>query len=1112
MTLQNRSCLLVAIVLLTVGLADCRHGTDVKEPVLFEALEKDRTGLDFSNILTPTQDFNVFKYMYYFNGGGAGAGDFNNDGKIDLFFAGNQVSNRMYLNQGGLKFKDISDPAKIPRDSAWSTGVSVVDINDDGLLDIYVCRVGKLESLHSQNQLLICQGIGADGIPTYKDEAKEYGLDFSGFSSQALFFDYDRDGDLDMYLLNHSVHQNGTFGPRKDRLAATNPLSGDRLYRNDGEHHFTDVTKVSGIHSSVIGYGLGIGAADINLDGWPDLYIGNDFHENDYLYINQKNGRFADSLEDQVMHTSQFTMGVDIGDINNDGFPDVVSMDMLPSDPYILKRSEGEDDYETFYMKIRYGYNFQYTRNNLQLNRRNGQFSEIGLYSGVYASDWSWSPLFVDFDNDGSRDLFISNGIPKRLNDIDYIHFISNIDLQEKMKDNGLDQNDLKQIDRFPQIKIPDKFFRNSPDLRFDDMADHIKNAKETFSNGAIYADLDNDGDLDIVTNNIEDPVLLYENKSNDLKDHAFEKIKLMGPAGNRNATGARIVIFADSGLRTYEKQAVHGFLSSEEIPLHIGLYKTKVDSAFLIWPDNTFQPVILKAQDSVVSVRYQKGLPVFNFDLIRNFRKNVTRPVSDVTGETGLKYLHHENSFPEFEREPLIPRMMSTEGPALSVADFNHDGLDDVFVGAARYGKAVVFLQQSGGKFLRSPQPVMESDSSLENVASCVADINHDGAPDLVVANGGNEFYGNDPHLTPRIFINDGHGNFSALPAAFDSLFVNASSVVSTDFNHDGFPDLFIGGRSVPFKYGEIPRSYLLMNNRRGKFVDVTDKLAPGLKNVGFVTSAQWFDLDKNGKNDLLLTLEWGGIIEFVDKGDRFEKQVLSDKKGWWNFLLPADLDGDGRIDLVAGNLGLNSRLKASAGEPVRLYYGDFDDNGKKDQVLSYFLNGRELPFANEAELQKQMPALKKKFLYAEDFAKAGFNDLFPKDKLAEAQVYSADYFSSAILMNRGAGGFEVKAMPWEAQLSPLKTASIVDANGDGLPDVFLAGNYYDNNIQMGRSDADYGTLLINEGKGSFLASTLNGLSIRGQVRHMEKLMAGGKESLVLAKNNDSLEVIRFH
>ena len=1087
------------------------HQAALKQPVLFEALGAERTGLNFSNILKPTQEFSVFNYMYFYNGGGVGTADFNNDGKMDIFFAANQGANKLYLNTGGLHFKDVSQEANIPADGGWSTGVSVVDINNDGLMDIYICRVGNYEVLHSHNQLLICQGIDKNGVPFYKDEAKEYGLDFSGFSTQAVFFDYDMDGDLDMYLLNHSIRSNGTFGSRDVRLATPSPVSGDRLYRNDGNNKFTDVTKEAGINSSVIGYGLGICASDIDLDGYPDLYVGNDFQENDYLYINQHNGSFKEELNDHIMHTSQFSMGVDVGDINNDAYPEIVSMDMLPSDPYILKRSEGEDDYETFYLKIGFGYSYQYTRNNLQLNRRNGSFSEIGLYSGVYASDWSWSPLFFDFDNDGRKDLFISNGIPKRLNDIDYINFISNVDLQQKMKSTGLDAKDMDLIDRFPQIKIPNRFFKNEPDLQFKDLTEQIGNDKNTYSNGAVYADFDNDGDLDVLVNNIEDPALLYENKSNDNKDKNYVEIKLKGPQQNINAIGAKVILFANGGIRTYEKYPVRGFLSSMEGPIHIGLNKTIIDSAFLIWPDNSYQSIELKPLNGLLTFSYKKGRPGYDYAILRNHWKNNTRPVEDITNRTNVLYKHTENTFREFEREPLIPHMLSTEGPALTIADFNHDGLDDIFIGASRGGKSAVFLQQKSGRFIKTNQPGLENDSNFEFVASCVLDINQDGFPDLVTTNGGNEFYGLDENLRPRIYLNDGKGVFIRDSSAFPNLFVNACTVVSCDFNGDGFPDLFIGSRSVPFNYGEVPRSYLLQNDGKGKFIDVSNQIAPGLASIGFVTNAIWFDINQDGQKDLIVSLEWGGIEAFINHKGKFERKELTDKKGWWNFILPVDLNHDGKIDLVAGNLGLNSRLKATAEEPVHLYYYDFDGNGKKDQILSYFLNGKELPFANKEELEKQIPVLKKKFLYAEDFAKASFRDIFPQDDLNKAEVLTADYFSNAILINKGNLEFDVKAMPWEAQLSSFRDAVVVDINKDSLPDILLVGNYYDNNIQMGRYDADFGTLLLNHGNGSFSAESLNGMQIKGQVRHIQKITIDGKDAFILAKNNDSTRVIQF-
>lgn len=1076
---------------------------------MFVTLDSKQTGIDFSNNLTYSPEFNLFKYMYFYNGSGVGAGDFNNDGKIDLFFASNQQQNKIYLNHGGLKFKDVTKQAAIPQDGGWSTGVSVVDINNDGLLDIYVCRVGQYETLHSKNQFLINTGIDKNGIPHFVDKAKEYGLDFSGFSTQSAFFDYDNDGDLDMFLLNHSVHQNNNFRPRDVFKGTYDSLSGDRIFRNDG-NHFRDVTKQTGINSTAISYGLGVVVADINLDGYPDLYIGNDFHENDYLYINQKNGTFKDEGEQRLMHSSQYSMGVDVADINNDAYPEIISMDMLPYDPYILKRSLGEDSYDIFYDKIRMGYSYQFTRNNLQLNRRNGMFSEVGLFSGIAATDWSWAPLWMDFDNDGLKDLFIANGIPKRMNDIDYVNFVSNGEIQQKITNDDMQGKDISLIKKFPEIKIPNKFFRNKGNLSFTDEGNTVDGNGPTFSNGAVYADLDNDGDLDIVVNNIDDPALVYENKSVDSSKQYLE-LSLEGPEQNKNAVGAKAVLFTGNETRTYENFPVKGFLSSMQVPLHIGLKNTKIDSLLLIWPDRTYQHIEVSSGITSQRLIYKAGLPLFDFSSLKKPGANQSAPVSDVTAQTALNYLHRENRFIEFDREPLIPHMVSTEGPALAVADINKDGLDDIFFGSARDHKSVVFLQQSSGRFMKAPEPVLDADSIYEDVAACWADVNNDSNVDLIVASGGNEFYGTDFHNEPRVYINDGKGNLSKLKNAFSNIYMTASSIVPYDFNSDGYIDLFIGGKAVSWAYGQIPQSYLLLNNKNGSFTDVTSQFAKGLSHVGMVTNALWFDIDKDGDKDLLLSLEWDGIIAFVNNHGKFEKKVLSNKKGWWNFILPCDVNGDGSIDLIAGNLGLNSRLKASEKEPLRLYYNDFDDNGKKEQVLTYYLEGKEIPFANKAELEKQMPGLKKKFLYAEDLAKASLTDLFGENKLRSADVLTADYLSNAVLINKGNLNFETKALPMEAQLTPYKDAVVVNANDDDKPDILLMGNYYDSNIEMGRYDADFGTLLINKGNGSFWATTLNGLSVNGQVRHIQPISIKGNKAYVLARNNDSTMVIEF-
>ena len=1109
----------ISILFYTAVLLFSCKDTDENTTVLFEVLESKQTGIDFSNKLTATAEFNLFKYLYFYNGAGVGTGDFNNDGLIDVFFASNQQQNKLYLNKGNLKFQDVTVAAKIPQDGGWSTGVSVVDINNDGLLDIYVCRVGNYDILHAKNQFLVCKGIDENGTPYYEDEAKQLGLDFSGFSTQAAFLDYDMDGDLDMYLMNHSLRFSGTFNERRSYLNTFDTLAGDYIFRNDiiasdstgNKLHFTDATSGSGIVGYIIGYGLGIAVADINLDGWPDIYVGNDFHENDYLYINQKDGTFKDVLEDEIMHTSQFSMGVDVADVTNDALPEIISLDMMPQDPYILKRSLGEDEYNLSQFKIKHGYHPQFARNTLQLNRGNNLFSEIGTYSNVFATDWSWSSLFLDFDNDGWKDLFISNGIPKRMNDFDYINYVSSAEIQEKARNNKLSEADLALIEKFPQIKLKNKFYRNHRNAVFDDIAAEIKNDKLTFSNGAAYADFDNDGDLDIIVNNINDPVILYKNTINDkVAKKDYLELRLRGSPQNINAIGAKVIVFNANDIRTYEKYPVHGFQGSMEGPLHIGLANSKIDSMLLVWPDNTYEKLQVK-NDSIQSVTHRPGLPKFNYSILKDRSHQYSKSFTDITSQAGINYLHEENPFNEFDREPLIPFMTSREGPALAVGDVNKDGLDDIFIGSSKGNKPALFIQDNTGKFAKSYQPGLDLDSTYEETAACWVDVNNDDNLDLVLASGGNEYFGKSEYLLPRIFLNDGKENLIRSSDAFKNILVTASCVIPYDFTGDGFADLFIGGRALPWEYGKIPQSYLLKNDGTGKFTDVTNEYSKELSYAGFVKDAEFIDLDKDGDKDLVLALEWGSIIAFRNAKNNFQKMDLTDKKGWWNFLLPVDVDGDGDIDLIAGNTGLNSRLKATKEHPVRLYYNDFDENGKKEQLLTYYLDNKEIPFASKDELQKQMPVLKKKYLYAEDFAKTPLIDLFGSAKMHDAELLTANYFSNSVLINEGNWKFTIKELPWEAQLTPYRDAVIINANNDDKPDILLAGNFYACNIQLGKYDADYGTILINKGNGIFSCEQVSGLILKGEIRHIRKINIRNKEALILARNNDSLKVISF-
>ncbi len=1091
-----------SIIFVLLCLISCKSK---KANLLFTARSATETGLQFENRLQPTEQFNLLSYMYFYNGAGTGAADFNNDGKIDLFFAANQKPSSLFLNKGQLKFENVSNQAQLPKDSSWSTGVSVVDINNDGWMDVYICKVGKYKNLKSKNQLLINQGIDKDNIPHFKEDAASYGLDFSGFSTQAAFFDYDGDSDLDMFLLNHSVNHDGNYAPRAQFENTYDSLAGQRLYKNVGKRiggqqqaYFTNLTKEAGIRGTKINYGLGVVISDVNVDGWPDIYVGNDFHENDYLYINQKNGTFTEESTKQFTHTSQFSMGVDAGDANNDGLPDIVSMDMLPYDPYMIRRSLAEDDFTIYNEKIKYGYSYQYARNNLQKNNGDGTFTELGQYAGIYASDWSWATLFVDFDNDGLKDLFISNGIPKRMNDIDYINFVTNNTSQQLMNKDGAAALAKNLNDKFPEIKLPNQFYMNKGNFSFVNAKDSVANNPNTFSNSAVVADFDNDGDQDIVVNNIDDAALLYENNSAKKKKQDWLNVTLIGDSLNKQAIGAKLIVYTNKCMQVVEQSPVRGFLGSMQAPLHVGLGNQTIDSAFIIWPNGKKQILDTNATDitciynqqaKVTTHSYVKAEPQFTLE--------------DITASTGIQVKHLENDFNEFNREQLLPRMNSTEGPAIAVGDVNGDGMDDLFVGNAKGYSSKFFLQQANGRFEQAQQQAMQQDSMWETVDAAIVDVNADGAKDIVVATAGNEYYGEDSHLMPLLYLNDGKGNFTKSAEAFGQLYATQSCVRPFDFDGDGAIDLFIGAKVKPWEYGTAPNNYLLHNNGKGKFEDVTQKWL-GQPFLAMLSDAQWIDWDTDGKTDLVFATEWGGIDYLQNKGNKFERRNIVAQKGWWATIAP--FQQNNKWALMLGNMGMNTKLQPSQQEPVQLYVNDYDGNGRKEQVLTYFYNHKEIPFASKQTLEKQTPFLKKKYLLAADFAQTSIADLYGKDKIDAASKLTTDYFwSSSFSIDGG-----LNALPWQLQLSQIKCFQAFDANGDAYIDFIAAGNFYNNSIDIGRQDACKGAVLLGKGNGQFECIEMAQQLLNGEVRKIKPIVIKGNICYVVARSGGMLQVVK--
>jgi len=1077
---------------------------------LFSLLSSTVTHVDFVNQLTETEDMNMIEYLYFNNGGGVAAGDINNDGLTDLYFTSSQLPNKLFLNKGKLVFEDITLSAGVAGSGSWKTGVTMADVNGDNLLDIYVCQVGKYKTLTGKNQLFINQG-----NLTFKDEAKEYGIDFQGFSTQAAFFDFDKDGDLDMYLLNHSVHTARSYGDVSLRYERDS-LAGDRLYRNDelnGRRVFNEVTKEAGIFSSQIGYGLGINVSDINNDGFPDIYISNDFHENDYLYINNGNGTFTEKLTEEIEHTSRSSMGNDVGDINNDGLLDVFVLDMLPEDMKTRQMSGGEDDMELFDLKLKYGYHDQFVRNTLQLNLGGGKFSEIGRLAGVYATDWSWSPLICDLNNDGWKDLFITNGIFRRANDLDYVKFLTGGNRYNSVKDNS-NASDKELYEKMPLHPNTSYLYKNNRDLTFSNMAGEWEIDRKSFSNGSTYADLDNDGDLDLIVNNINEKAFIYENNSEKQKDNHFLSVSLKGNKLNSKGIGARVTIYSEGQQQITEQFPVRGFLSSTSEVLHFGLGSfAKIDSLIIRWPDFSKQIIRNIQGDRFITLDIKDAANQLHADENESDANKLFAPVQI----DGLSYNHKEDGYSDFYRERLIPHSLSQEGPALAVGDVNGDGLDDMFVGGASGQSSMIFVQQKNGDFKVLNKLDFSDQVFADEVDAAFFDVDGDEDLDLIVVHGGNEFPEGDIRLSAQLWMNDGKGRYKeAVHSSLSFTANNSSCVRPCDFDSDGDIDLFIGSRSVPGKYGWPPNQLLLENDGTGHFKDITDLNAGGLKEIGMVTDASWMDYDKDGDKDLVLAGEWMNISIFQNDQGKFSDVTsstgLNETSGWWNCLEISDIDGDGDLDIIGGNLGLNSILKASVKEPVEMFLNDFDNNGSPDQVISSYQNGISYPVATFDELVSQMPDLNRRYPNYSDFAGKTIINLFGKEKIEKSIVKKAVLFESCLFENNGNGTFSTKKLPVNSQFSPINNILSGDFNSDGNLDLLLAGNNYQVRPSLGRQDASFGWCILGNKSHGFktLTPVQSGFEVNGDSRKIVGIKIAGKQHFVVGVNNRELQTFR--
>lgn len=1097
------------IIILPLVFTNCNNGPNPSQAIdkdlpLFTLLDPAESGIDFSNVIEEDENINIVGYNYHYNGGGVAVGDINNDGLPDLFFTGNNVSNKLFLNKGNLKFEDISEAAGI-QTGHWSTGATLVDINNDGLLDIYVCNSGP----HTDKRLRTNQLFINNGDLTFTDKAEQFGIANTGYSTQASFFDHDKDGDLDLFVMNHALmefkgHQAWLYHMNQMPVNEKKEQCGN-LYRNNGNNTFTDISEEAGLLYPT--FGLGLITADLNHDGWVDIYIANDFFVPDYMFINQQNGTFLDDINTRTNHISYFSMGVDAADFNNDGLVDIGVVDMTPDDHVrnkMLMASMNVQDFYTFADKYKFQKQFMF--NTLQVNTGFGYYSDIGLAAGIAKTDWSWAALFADFDNDGLKDFLVTNGFRRDVRNNDWHRQLVTIfasDDKENRKKNIFEH--LKKADSKP---VTNYIYKNNGNYTFTDNSSKWGFNDPSFSNGAVYADLDLDGDLDIVINNIDKTAFVFKNNAERIGNNNFIRFKILDKNSKNPVYNTKISIYHGDEMQYIELHPVRGYQSSVEDAAHFGLgAATSVDSVKIEWPNGT-QSVLTGLKINKTHTISQKDLP--------------TRPVASDASKTPFFNLtnrllttifaHKENDFDDFEKEVLLPHRQSMLGPFVAVGDVNGDRLEDFFVGGAHGQAGQLYLQNPSGQFDPSPSQPWNNDAQYEDMGALLFDADGDGDLDLYVASGGGGEFSNSPHLLQdRLYINDGKGNFKRDVNALPKMQVSSGRVKSIDFDGDGDFDLFIAGRTTPGKYPHPTDSYLLRNDK-GKFTDVTDEIAPGLRKLGMVTDAVFTDFDKDGRIDLFVVGEWMPVTCFKNEGGKFTnytKQLgLDDKTGWWSSITAADIDNDGDMDFIAGNIGINNKFNPSKEKPLYVYCNDFDNNGSLDIVLSKDYKGNQVPVRGKECSTAQMPFLSEKFPTYQSFASSSLSEIYGDDKLQEALFYSANYFQSVFIENKGNGKFEFHPLPVEAQLAPINAIIARDFNNDGNIDLVIGGNYFQTEVETPQYDAGKGLLLKGNGDGTFETSILlknSGLTLLFDVKDLALISIQNRLPAILVTNNNN-------